>query len=337
MSSPAIPLDSTVLVTGINGYLGSHTADQLLEAGYKVRGTTRDLKKTEGLVALWEKKYGKGRVEIVIVEDMTTEGAFDEAVKGVSGVAHVASILTFSPDPNLVIPGVLASIRSILKSTAASPSVKRFVYTSSSIAATAAQPNTRKTVALDSWNEADIEKAWAPPPYTQDRAISVYGASKAQGEKAVWEFVKENKPQFVVNAVLPNCNFGKILDRNISASSGDFPPKLLQGKIEGLEVFNPQWFVDVQDTGRLHVAALVDASIQNERLFAFGEPFNWPQVLSILRKIRPDYKIPADFSDPNERDLMEIPNQRAADILRGMGRPGFTSLEESITANVEGL
>jgi nucleoside-diphosphate-sugar epimerase len=33
-----------VLVTGIGGYVASHVADQLLKAGYKVRGTVRSLK-----------------------------------------------------------------------------------------------------------------------------------------------------------------------------------------------------------------------------------------------------------------------------------------------------
>lgn len=77
----AIPKYSLVLVTGVHGFLSSHIADQFLEAGYRVRGTTRDVKKVEGLKALWE-KYGPGKLEIVIVQDMLKEGAFDEAVKG---------------------------------------------------------------------------------------------------------------------------------------------------------------------------------------------------------------------------------------------------------------
>jgi nucleoside-diphosphate-sugar epimerase len=80
--APAIPLDSVVLVTGVNGFIGSHIADQFLQAGYKVRGTVRKASKADGLKALWEKKYGPGQFEVVEVPEMAVKGAFDEAVKG---------------------------------------------------------------------------------------------------------------------------------------------------------------------------------------------------------------------------------------------------------------
>jgi nucleoside-diphosphate-sugar epimerase len=82
MSQFAIPKDSLVLVTGVNGYIASHVADQLMEAGYRVRGTTRSLSKVANLGAFWEKKFGKDRFEFITVEDMSHDGAFDEAVKG---------------------------------------------------------------------------------------------------------------------------------------------------------------------------------------------------------------------------------------------------------------
>jgi nucleoside-diphosphate-sugar epimerase len=80
--SPAIPKHSIVLVTGCNGFIASHVADQLLEAGYRVRGTVRNIPKIQGLAALWEKKFGTGRFEVANVADMSKDGAFDEAMQG---------------------------------------------------------------------------------------------------------------------------------------------------------------------------------------------------------------------------------------------------------------
>lgn len=80
--APEIPKDSIFLVTGVSGYIGSHVADQLMQAGFRIRGTTRNMSKVQGLSALWEKKFSKDRFEMVTVSNMSRDGAFDEAVKG---------------------------------------------------------------------------------------------------------------------------------------------------------------------------------------------------------------------------------------------------------------
>jgi nucleoside-diphosphate-sugar epimerase len=83
MMASRIPKGSIVLVTVVNGYVGSHKADQLLEAGYQVRGTCGSVSKAQGLISdLWEQKYREGNFELATVTDMSKEGAFDEAVKG---------------------------------------------------------------------------------------------------------------------------------------------------------------------------------------------------------------------------------------------------------------
>jgi nucleoside-diphosphate-sugar epimerase len=78
----AVPKGSTVLVTGANGLLGSHIADQFLAYGYKVRGTVRDLEKSSWLADVFVKNYGKGSFVLVKVPDMAAKSAFDEAAKG---------------------------------------------------------------------------------------------------------------------------------------------------------------------------------------------------------------------------------------------------------------
>lgn len=75
--NPAIPAGSLILVTGVNGFIASHVTDQLIQAGYRVRGTTRDTNKTE-----WMKEMFGDAFEVVVVKDMSADGAFDEACKG---------------------------------------------------------------------------------------------------------------------------------------------------------------------------------------------------------------------------------------------------------------
>jgi hypothetical protein len=71
-----------VLVTGVNGFIGSHVTDQFLQYGYKVRGTVRDTVKNAWLSTYFDKNYGPGTFELVSVPDMTAEGAYDEVIKG---------------------------------------------------------------------------------------------------------------------------------------------------------------------------------------------------------------------------------------------------------------
>ena len=84
VSSPA-----KVLVTGSNGYLAVWIVKKYLEVGYSVRGTVRSLCKSAFLKEKFA-DYGEC-LEIVVVEDITKDGAFDEAVKGVDAIVHTAS------------------------------------------------------------------------------------------------------------------------------------------------------------------------------------------------------------------------------------------------------
>ena len=82
-----IPAGECVLVTGANGYIASHVVDVLLEEGYNVRGTVRAEK--PWLNKLFEGKYGPGRFETSVVPVLEKDHAFDEVVRGVSGIIHL--------------------------------------------------------------------------------------------------------------------------------------------------------------------------------------------------------------------------------------------------------
>jgi len=70
-----------ILITGATGYIGSNVADQALEAGYKVRGTTRSKAKGQWLNDLLKKKYGEGRFELVEVPDMLVLSHFGRQLR----------------------------------------------------------------------------------------------------------------------------------------------------------------------------------------------------------------------------------------------------------------
>ena len=83
---------------------------------------------------------------------------------GVSAFAHVASDVSLSPNPNDVIPPVIAFTRNALASANKEAGLKSFVLTSSSAATSTARPGQNFHIDATRWNEEAVKAAWAPPP-----------------------------------------------------------------------------------------------------------------------------------------------------------------------------
>jgi len=227
--TPAIPKGSLILITGVTGHVASEITRQFLSRGYHVRGTVRDLARASWLTHLFHPYITSGQLTLCLVPDMTAPNAFSSAIKNVSAVAHVATI-GLNPDPNQVIPPIVSAATSILRAAASEASVRRFVFTSSIVAATMLVPGNTTHVTQDSWNEAALDIAWAPPPYGPERAIPVYMASKVAAEREVWRFVRDERPGFVVNVVSPQVIWGERLNGECAAPSGRMIPDLWEGK-----------------------------------------------------------------------------------------------------------
>jgi len=331
---PTIRKDALVLVTGVNGFIGSHVADQLIKSGYKVRGTVRAQDKAAWLYELFANIYGGGQFEAVEVSDMAADGAFDIAVQGVEGVVHVASVMVSNDKAEDVILPTVKGTLNMLTSASQEPGVRSVVCTSSSCAALFPKPNEKIVVTKDSWNSEALEAMRTKPEPTD---FEVYAASKTEAEKAAWKAYDITKPHYQLSAVLPNANFGASLNPDDQApSTAKWIQRLYEGDDTIFDYAPPQWFIDVQDTARLHVAALIDPSCKGERLFAFAEPFNLNDILAILRRQNPGIKFMDDREDLG-RDLSDIPHHRAERLLRKYYGKGFTKLRDSVKATVAGF
>jgi nucleoside-diphosphate-sugar epimerase len=246
--NPIIPKGSMILVTGATGFIGSHTADQFLHYGYKVRGTTRDAAKGAWLSDLFAKKYQPDAFELVGVPDMGIPDAYSEAMKGVSAVVHLAAYVpgvSTNTDIEACFDEAVAGVLNVMNSALHAPggTVRRFVLTSSSLAAVRTKPDTPGTVTVDSWNDEDVELARSPGAADNPRhEINVYTASKVLAEKAAWQYMREKSPPFEFNTVLPSMNFGPSLalahrGQHMSAAA---LTSLFQGEIGILSLTPPR-------------------------------------------------------------------------------------------------
>jgi len=110
-----------------------------------------------------------------------------------------------------------------------------------------------------------------------------------------------------------------------------------EGDTKYMRSFAAQYMVDVKDTARLHVAALMFDDVQNERLFAFAEPFNVNKLLRCIRAVAPrDKQLPEEIENAAE-DISSVDTKRSVELLRRMGRQGWTSMEQSVLENYTGL
>lgn len=104
-----------------------------------------------------------------------------------------------------------------------------------------------------------------------------------------------------------------------------------------LIVFDAEYYVNVVDDARLHlVAAVLDDSLKDQRIFAFAGTFNMGELIDTMQKVRPDMKAKLD-KDPNEgHDLTRVPNEVGAELLKKwFGQNGWTGFEQSVRENLE--
>lgn len=364
-SSSSLTCACNQKITGVNGLVASHTADQFLTYGFKVRGTVRNAQKNDWLVEHFENKYGSGKFELVEVPELDQKGSLDEVIKGQSpsrslvrqaltivgcdGIAHTASPVGMFPDPNEVIPAAVNTTLRALEAAAATPSVKRFVFTSSSIT-TGPQGIKSPDVKItpQSWyDDSIIEAACAPGPYGPDRIFPTYTASKVLAEKEVWKFVAEHKPHFVANSVLPDLVTGAPVAPEQGITSSMMLLQLLITGEFGWQLVGSNYMIDAGDIGRLHVAAMIKDDAQKERVFGYAHQRTWNGWLEQLRELYPgkscEYCLAlvacyrangatVPESLPNEgRDESTITAMpRAEALLQWLGQPGFRPAEESL-------
>jgi nucleoside-diphosphate-sugar epimerase len=334
IKDPAIASGSTILVTGANGLIGSHCVDQFLSAGFKVRGTVRSIDRCRWMVDLFCKRYSDGQFELVEVKDFSVPGCFDEVVKGVAGIAHTASHVDAKvSEPEPTIPLCIKTVLTALESAKKEPTVKRFVLTSSAWAAAAPCPDVGFSIDENTWNEEAVRAAWAkdPPP----NGLQIVMAGKTQAEQEAWKWVKTHQPHFIFSSVLPDTCFGAVLEPNRQGipSSAGMLRMLFEGQnLEYLKFVQPQWFIDVVDTAKLHVAALIEPSVKGERILGYAEPFNWNDLLAIFRRMFPGKQFIDDMH--LGKDVSRVSNERGGELLRKLYGHGWTSLEDSAVANI---
>ncbi|EJD38359.1 NAD(P)-binding protein [Auricularia subglabra TFB-10046 SS5] len=180
---PVVTPPEKVLVTGASGFIGAWVAHTFLEHGFAGRGTVRSHSKGAYLQKMFDASH-PGLFEYAIVRDISAPGAFDEAVRGVYGIAHTASPVAHAEDPqDLIRPAVQGTLE-ILRSArlCGDGMIKRIVVTASM--ASVMEPHPAPYIYSEKdWNETSVKEVETKGKDAAD--IDKYRASKMLAEKAL--------------------------------------------------------------------------------------------------------------------------------------------------------
>ncbi|CAL4988597.1 unnamed protein product [Urochloa decumbens] len=251
---PAAPR-GLVCVTGGSGFIGSWLVRRLLDRGYAVRATVKNMqdeRETKHLEAL----DGAASRLWLLQMDLVDAASVRAAVEGASGVFHLASPVTLQlpedPEKELLDPAVKGTLN-VLRA-ARDSGIGRVVLMSSE---GAMFPNpdwpTDKAIDEDSW--ADVE-------LLRKRHFGWYNVSKTLAEKAAWEFAaREEGLQLVV--INPGMVLGPFLTPSVNASLHWFL-QLLEGQKMDLDLYMGS--VDVRDVAQSLIALYESPSAQGRHL-----------------------------------------------------------------------
>ncbi len=237
----------TACVTGASGYVGSHIVKLLLERGYRVRGTVRDVndeKKTAHLKKMSEE--AEFPLELFSA-DITVPGSFDEPFAGCDYICHPAAAVNLAsknPQRDVIDVNVDGTINA-LESARKAGTVKRFALTSSAAAVHRIEHSDGHVYTEEDWcDDATVKNA----PYPLAKTLS---------EKRAWEFT-ENLPEsdrFELITFQPVYILGPLLAPGHLRTS----PSIIKDLLKGSFPASPRFYfgvIDVRDVARAHVDAL---------------------------------------------------------------------------------
>ena len=279
----AMSSNTKVLVTGANGYLGSHIVQQLLDKQYVVHAAVRDANSSR-VRHLLDLPGAQERLKPFSIGDLTT-ATFEECMDGCAAVFHTATPLNVkfgSHDGKRdIYDPALTSTQQLLDCIEENANTVKCLILTSSMSAVAPYP------------EPPIkdERCWSDSERQKGRG-NWYGATKTDQERLVQRWVEEAKGKgaiatdFKFAAICPTMIIGPALSESsdVSGTMGT-----LLGWLQGKKSSAPNdsmSFIHVADCAAMHVAAMENPSASG-RYMSLIESWHWNDIAKELKRLNP--------------------------------------------------
>lgn len=275
------------------------------------------------------------KLSFAIVKDIVQDDAFDEAVQSTQfdAVIHTASPFTYDvkdPKTDLLDPAVVGTTGILKAVKRLAPSVKIIVITSSF----AAMMSDSKSYNEEVWNPISWKDAAAGDGAT------AYRGSKALAERAAWEFVEKEKPNFQLSVINPALVLGPIINYFNSLDSINTSNRVIRDLIlgkhkDGLPPTGLYIWVDVRDIALAHVKAMEIEKAHGKRIFCVAGYLSNAEIAQIIKDHFAEYKdlLPTELKIDRPKDVYAIDNSRSKELLGLEYRP----LDKCIVDTVKSL
>ena len=262
-----------VVVTGASGYLAGHCILQLLDRGYRVRGTLRSAKRADEVRQWLARARGTdpGEALAFVEAELTEPAGWKPAMENAKYVLHVASPIPPSQpkDADTLIRPAREGTLHVMRAASAS-AVQRVVQTSSSVAVMYGCDNPNGRVFT--------EQTWSNPDHPDN---SPYTRSKTLAERAAWAELPRLARPIEWVAIQPGLILGPVLARDASATV-QIVDMLMKGELPGLPRL-AYTVVDVRDLADLHIRAMLDPRAAGQRYLGTASFVSMSDIARILK------------------------------------------------------
>jgi nucleoside-diphosphate-sugar epimerase len=301
-----------VTVTGASGFIALHCVRELLERGYRVRGTVRKLGSEPKLRRALGQLGESQRLSFVEAE-LSADAGWKDAMAGAKYVLHVASPLPKAEpkdEQELILPAREGALRALR--AAAEARVSRVVMTSSVAAVLSGRArDTEHVFDEDDW--ADL-----------DGAMASYAKSKTLAELAAWRFARE-----AGDLELVTMNPAYVLGPSLSGAdnaSNEIVRKLLDREMPGVPRVH-FGLVDVRDVATAHVLAMTSDKAAGQRFILSSDAAWMREIAEVLAQ--GGYRVPTRELPNFMVRIAAIFDPTIRLILKDLGKPFLITSEKA--------